>query len=392
MKFIRKILTISLCAFLLLGLPVTLAAPNIMLTAVNDQLLALSASTIPTRKSGELYVPYSVFTGALGLHGSYNTQQKTLLLYNLDNSLSFSLTDGYVSDQAGNSYATPAYSINGTVYVPIKLICGSFGFSFSTISGMYPVVRITSGDSTLSDHAFLTANESTIAHAVAAYTGDSGSTAPSTQPSVSGVPAIPLPVLPQPVEAQLKPSAVYLAFIGAPSDATPTILEMLSSYQNKATFFLAADAIPSEDEILRRILGEGHAFGLSFTADKTTAAPETLIALLDTANRQLARACGVETRLVCVINGASALSQAQHTALTQAGYRVWATTLDGRDDSLSAYRSAQRVLTAFHASSDPVVLHIRHTANSPSALTYILQYAHDAKIPLRQIRLSDTPL
>ena len=31
-----------------------------------------------------------------------------------------------------NSYTTPAYWLNGTVYVPVKLVCGKFGLTYST--------------------------------------------------------------------------------------------------------------------------------------------------------------------------------------------------------------------------------------------------------------------
>lgn len=62
--------------------------------------------------------------------------------------------EGYVYDQNLNSYSTPAYSMNGTTYVPVKLCCGKFGLSYSTLAvAGETVLRVTDGSAS-SDSAF----------------------------------------------------------------------------------------------------------------------------------------------------------------------------------------------------------------------------------------------
>lgn len=372
------------------------AAPNVTLTAVNNQLLPLSSSSMPTRKSGEYFVPYAVFQ-SLGLNTSYNAQQQILLIYNLDNALRFSMPDGYVTDQAGNSYNTPAYSLNGTYYVSVKLVCSCFGMSFSMISGSVPVLRIVSDPSAMTDHAFLSANENAITQAVHTYqngtpanSGSSSATSGAVQqPDTPAVVQSPV-VTPTPEEAPIHPSLVYLAFTGALSEYTPQLLDVLND--TPATFFIAANALPEQDDILRRILMEGHALGLSLTADASVAQPEALLAQLDDANVRLGLACGVQTRLVMIENGADALSDAQQAALKNAGYRLWQARLDGQEHRISAARAAQSILNAFTQSAEPTVIRLRHLEDSVTELSYLLQSMRILSIPASNISITDTPV
>lgn len=127
---IKKIISCVLCAALLLTF---LPAPAhaVTLTAINDSILPLDESTMPARLGGETYVPYSVFT-TLGVSASEN--DGVLDLSANDETLSFSTAEGYVYDQNLNSYSTPAYEMNGTVYVPVKLCCAKFGFTYSSLT------------------------------------------------------------------------------------------------------------------------------------------------------------------------------------------------------------------------------------------------------------------
>ena len=141
-KSIRRILSGLLCAGVLaLGIPAPSRA--LTLTAVNDSILPLSDSTMPARLGGEIYVPYSVFS-QLGVSAS--SSDGVLDLSANGETLSFSPAEGYVYDQNLNSYSTPAYSMNGTTYVPVKLCCGKFGLSYSTLAvAGETVLRVTDG-------------------------------------------------------------------------------------------------------------------------------------------------------------------------------------------------------------------------------------------------------
>ena len=156
---IKKIISCVLCAALLLTF---LPAPAhaVTLTAINDSILPLDESTMPARLGGETYVPYSVSAsendGVLDLSANGET-------------LSFSTAEGYVYDQNLNSYSTPAYEMNGTVYVPVKLCCAKFGFTYSslTLQGEN-VLRVADG-SAQSDSAFIAAHTKVIENTIDDY-------------------------------------------------------------------------------------------------------------------------------------------------------------------------------------------------------------------------------
>ena len=95
-------------------------AGAVTLTAVNDTLLPLEDSTMPTRMGGEYYVPYSVFS-TLGVSAS--SEESVLSMSANGETLSFSLNEGYVYDQNLNSYDTPAYSRGGNRPACDRRIC-----------------------------------------------------------------------------------------------------------------------------------------------------------------------------------------------------------------------------------------------------------------------------
>lgn len=392
MKALRRMACILMSVLLLGGLLHGLAVPDIILTAVNDQFLPLSSSTMPTRKNGEIYVPYSVFTGALGLQGAYSSTQQLLVLYNWDHTLNFSVGQGYVYDENDTSYAQPAYTINGTTYVPVKLVCGIFGFSYSTISSSYPVVRIANDSAKLSDRAFGAGATETVDRMVKNYLNPSTSTGSgSNDTPTKAEPQIPVQP-PKAEEAIPEPSVVYLTFSGVPSDKTDELLDVLSTYRRTATFCLPTDSILAQDSAVRRIVAGGHALGLSVTADASVADPAVLVARLDRANDDLLLVCGIQTRIVFVENGTGNLSQTQRNALVNAGYRIWDATLTAGEGSRSAYRGAEAVLKGFQRSTAPAVVSLGQSKNTPETLTYILRYMRDTAISHATMQLSITPL
>ncbi len=167
---IKKLLCVLLCAALTLASsPVHAGA--ITLTAVNNTILPLSDSTMPARLGGELYVPYEVFS-RLGVRAYIDGAE--LHLSSGGEYLSFSTSEGYVYDQNQNSYTSPAYERNNTVYVPVKLCCGKFGLGYSTFSvAGETVLRITDPYAE-SDLDFTKSNTGAIENAINTYNGNPG--------------------------------------------------------------------------------------------------------------------------------------------------------------------------------------------------------------------------
>ncbi|POM57390.1 Carbohydrate esterase [Phytophthora palmivora] len=56
----------------------------------------------------------------------------------------------------------------------------------------------------------------------------------------------------------------------APSPSTPAILDILREHKVKATFFIISGHIPGNEEVLRRIVREGHALANHLTEDRAS--------------------------------------------------------------------------------------------------------------------------
>lgn len=383
---LKKLLSVLLCAVLIV---VVLPAPAraLTLTAVNDTLLPLSDSTMPARLGGELYVPYNVFS-SLGVSAS--SDGSVLNLSANGQTLSFATDEGYVYDQNLNSYSTPAYDMNGTVYVPVKLCCGMFGLSYSTLTAYgETVLRITDGSAS-SDSSFASNQSSAIESAINAYKGitpsqpsDGGQT--TTKPTEPPIPE----VEEKPTQ---KPARVYLTFYGAPtSAATPAILDALQSAGRLVTFFLPTDFSTWPDDVIRRIVAEGHTPALLLSANEQTSA-EDMLASLAAANERLNLLTGSSARIISNETGCEKLTQTQRDALVKAGYRLWDTTMDCGDDTQSAARAYATTAQKFAGTTATVVLRLHHSRNTAQTVQLLTAYMSRQSIPSSRITFSATPI
>ena len=385
-KSIRRILSGLLCAGVLaLGIPAPSRA--LTLTAVNDSILPLSDSTMPARLGGEIYVPYSVFS-QLGVSAS--SSDGVLDLSANGETLSFSPAEGYVYDQDLNSYSTPAYSMNGTTYVPVKLCCGKFGLSYSTLAvAGETVLRVTDGSAS-SDSAFAAAKSGTIENkGIPSSNGSSSNGASSNGGTAAKPDETPIPKVEE--KPARKPSRVYLTFCGAPDKNTAAVLDTLRECGRTAAFFLPVKSADWTDDTVRRIAAEGHTLALLLDADEK-ASGDALVEQLTLANERLRLLTGVQTRIVSVSTGCAQLSQAQRDALIAAGYRLWDATLDAGDEKGTAVRAYAETAQRFSETDAAVVLRLHHSAATAEALAALSAYMTRQGIPSGTISLALTPI
>ena len=385
-KSIKRILSGLVCAGVLaLGIPAPSRA--LTLTAVNDSILPLSDSTMPARLGGEIYVPYSVFS-QLGVSAS--SSDGVLDLSANGETLSFSPAEGYVYDQNLNSYSTPAYSMNGTTYVPVKLCCGKFGLSYSTLAvAGETVLRVTDGSAS-SDSAFAAAKSGTIENTINSYKGIPSSNGASSNGGTAAKPdETPIPKVEE--KPARKPARVYLTFCGAPDKNTAAVLDTLSESGRTAAFFLPVKSADWTDDTVRRIAAEGHTLALLLDADEK-ASGDALVEQLTLANERLRLLTGAQTRIVSVSTGCAQLSQAQRDVLIAAGYRLWDATLDAGDEKGTAARAYAETAQRFSETDAAVVLRLHHSAATAEALSALSAYMTRQGIPSGTISLALTPI
>gem|GEM_PF-315004 len=407
----KKTIGLLLCgALLLTALPIH--ANALTLTAVDDTLLPLTEATMPARLGGELYVPYEVFA-RLGVEA---TQEADVLTLSAGaEQLIFSPAQGYVYDQNQNSYSSPAYDRNDTVYVPVKLCCGKFGFSYSTIAiAGETVLRITD-QSSQSDSEFTAANTDEIESMIEEYTQEVAPEMPSlpkwenqepiqtpvqtpitpsvvTPPVQSERPAEPV-VIPKVEETPIqKPIRVYFSFWGSPNEYTASILDALQQANQSATFFLAAlNPLEWQEDAIRRIAAEGHTLALLLEANEQMT-PEGLVNQVRAANERLALLTGSNTRILACTTSFGQMTLAHRDALIEAGYRLWDATVDAGDDVQTAAMAYAVTARRFSTIDSSVVLRLHHSSAAVETFHSIRDYMARQNIPASQITLYTTPL
>ena len=385
MKRIRFTAVLLLVTFCFLLLPLHASASTIVLTAVNDEFLPLSTSTMPTKKSGEWYAPYTVF-GSFQITSSVQESGDVLVLQGESRTLTFSVSQGYVYDQNMNGYSQPAYSINGTIYVPVKLVCGQFGLSYSLISGENQILRICDENAMLSDNDFLSQSSGQAGDIVDEYKEESvPKPKPPVEPEEPEEDNRPEPVPPEePIEpATIRPNLIYLTFYGTPNEYSADLLDTLQQYGRTATFFLPVTE-EWDAEFIRRILAQGHTIGLWVNAAD--------IGQLQHANDRLFALTGTVTRLVSVQEGSDQLTEEQRGTLLENGYRLWDATVTADDETQNASQVASWMLRSFDGTTATTVLAMHHTKSTNAALTLILRDLRVNDVRTQAATVADTPI
>lgn len=315
-RFLCLLLAAAVVAGLLL-LPRAQAAGEIYFTAVNDQILPLSDSTMPVSVGGVMYLPYSIFNPdeagtSLGVYFSQNPT--SLTLFSIDAVLVFDLTEGYSYDRT-QTYTYKAITRNGRTYVPIAFVCSFFGLSYtSTWTDSGTLLRVTSSAAILSDAVFADAASGQMAVSLRDYNRlhPSASPAPSSSPSLSPSPGASVP------GDSRADVTVQLSFTVSDAESTSAILQLLDAAGRKALFFFPADRLEEFSDLVLRVAAAGGGVGLIPAGDDAAAS-------LAAAQSRLSSLCCVFTRMVLLPEENAAV----RAALGSAGYVVWKADVTG---------------------------------------------------------------
>ncbi|MCL1828166.1 MAG: hypothetical protein FWG32_01580 [Oscillospiraceae bacterium] len=245
--FIPSVLLISVL-FLFCIIPSAGADNDATFIAVNEILLHLNYE--PYISGGTVYIPYWVFPNYFKLYYTYFNESATALLYTAEKQIYFDMRTGNTYDADSNYYPASAVFFRGQVYLPAAFAAGQFGLIYSHIrgSGYGDIVRLKDSSAILTDSEFINAAESLMRSRYSAYTN---ATTPTRRPEI-----------PPPVnsgeDSVREGTSVYISFTGLPGE---NLLNILSSRDIKACFFLTADEVSEDPSIMRQIVNSGHRTG-----------------------------------------------------------------------------------------------------------------------------------
>ena len=377
MKRAKQILSFVILIALFISMHAN--ASSIVLTAVNDSFLPLEDNTMPTKKSGEWYVPYNVFNN-FNIISYMQDNGDSLVMQNDNQTITFSLSQGYTYDKNLNTLSQPAYNINDTIYLPVKLMCAQFGLSFSVITSENLIVRICDQNAKLSDSNFVANTTQNSEEIVDDYKNDGKIEIPVIKPEPDNTPE-PIPPEQPITPATVRPDYIYLSFMGEINEFSGDLLDTLQLYYANATFFIPVDS-KLDDNFIRKAIVLGNNIGFIVNDE------QDIVNKLDSANQKLFRLTGTMSRIV--------ISENQNLQnideIKNAGYTVWKTSLVAQDEKYNASKTAQNILNILDNTTNPCVISLHHQKSSNAALTLILRDFKANNVKAYKITAANTPI
>lgn len=180
------------------------------------------------------------------------------------------------------------------------------------------------------------------------------------------------------------PKVAYLTFDDGPNQITKLLLNTLSLYKAKGTFFMLEPQIRLFRKTVRRMIHEGHAVGLHGVTHKVNrfyASKHSMLREFNKTRLTLKIITGKDTILVRTPYGSIPnMKPSYHKALNHAGYRLWDWNVDSLDwkyrNDKSVRLVKKQVLLLEKSRISPVILmhDIPETARLlPQILDFLIQ-------------------
>lgn len=352
----KRLLTLLCAAVLVLGPGLVSTAKadtvEIYLMAENDQMLTLPLEAMPTWIGGSLYVPYIAFdwtaTG-VNLGVSYGQIQgdsgNSFMLYSLSGTLTFDLNAGTCVDRSGQQMEMRAVSRNGWIFVPLASVCSYFGLRYSYTPTNYgTLIRITNGQERLGSE-FIQYAQDPMRSRYNAYMKQLYPDNNTPQPSVKPTPT-PSPTPSPGEEPERAQLTVYFAFQCTGGGGVTQILDRLDGAGVKALFLFRPEELEANEENLRRIVGSGHAVGLSVEGTTLSQVEEQL----DQGEALLDRLVRLKTHTVYLEKAGRDVS----AALSEEGWACWSPHLNQTGDTRSAAIRSNVLMNRFDSRTGSV--------------------------------------
>ena len=261
------------------GISASGADSELFFVSVGDTMpLSLPSAQAPYYSGGMLYVPYTVFSASgLGITPSYNTQKRILTLFTRSQRLVFDIDNGTATDENGKTYTDASHNVavnGGVVFLPATTCVRHFGWQVSLLKSEdgYTVLRFKAGNEVYDDTLFLVRANNLMKLMLQQYRSPSAQTATPTQTTTD----------------QNTQTAKVFAYL-AVTDATTmqASLEAILHMSAPAVFYLTADEIRENPDLVISIAAAGYPIGL--TAPKDAADASFALRDANDALRQLLR-------------------------------------------------------------------------------------------------------
>lgn len=392
----KRRIFIAFCVLvLLLGVAPQAGAVDIKVyqLALNERFMdsELTTTNMPVSVNGTIYIPYTAFDRSItGVDlGVFYGQEKTddtyrLTLYSRSGIyLTFDLLEQtcYLTREGQKEAQSMRAIIRyDKVYVPASSVCRVFGlqYTYTATRTAGDLIRIKSSSSALSDAAFLDAAATYMQNRYDEYiksltpvptlapvptaaptsNGNPGGSVVTTPPAVSQAPQQ------EPETDGGTEKALILAFYCQDGQGLDQILEILGREQIYALFLFPADRVEEQRAAVRKVLGDGHAVGLTVSGSQGA----DLLAELEAGNGALSRYAWYRSHVAL----AEEADQDAGAALKEAGWSLWTGDVDGRPRA-NGTLATHTILNQIEWREGQVTLTLDDSAATAQGLSALLQ-------------------
>ena len=227
------------------------AAPEgVYFTVADRVVMPMEDASMPFQQDGQWYVPHTVFTQReLDVAYGRTVDRQTAYLMTLRQRLSFDLAAGQCYDQDGRYYYNIRAIVRGDyVFFPLEMVATFFDLNWSyRNTSLVPMIRITGNSSTLTDAAFLDSGATLLQSRYDDYLRSIASQEEDDAPAPS----------------TRSGQRVYLMVSFSNPIDTQIFLDSLEEREGRATLILTAAEMEGQDDLLRRLVGQGHTVAIA---------------------------------------------------------------------------------------------------------------------------------
>ena len=365
----RRILAVLLCLSLLLPLfsasNPSYAADSYLITIAEDQVLdSVGDNEMAVYIDGIIYAPYTTLQKMNSVYANYNEAEQLVTVYRVGAIMYFELDTGLTYDLQQRSIRVSAKMRDGVPYLPVSIVTAWMGMYFSYISAEssgvgYPVIRLASDKPALADNVILSRNASRLRSVARARNKASGIEVPAdpvvVPPRTTALLFTGLPeVLPADENGNL------------PTQPLSSLLSVLEGNTMPAAFFLKQEELLPGAETLRELVSRGFSVGILLSS------AEDPVAEAQACSQLYAQLLHQRVRLVC--SAGLELTEEQKTALADAGFVLWAPSLDPDTGDLSSGKLLSAAQKALRNAPEQSALRLYPTDLTAEILPVICSY------------------
>ena len=365
----RRILAVLLCLSLLFPLfsasNPSYAADSYLITIAEDQVLdSVGDNEMAVYIDGIIYAPYTTLQKMNSVYANYNEAEQLVTVYRVGAIMYFELDTGLTYDLQQRSIRVSAKMRDGVPYLPVSIVTAWMGMYFSYISAEssgvgYPVIRLASDKPALADNVILSRNASRLRSVARARNKASGIEVPAdpvvVPPRTTALLFTGLPeVLPADENGNL------------PTQPLSSLLSVLEGNTMPAAFFLKQEELLPGAETLRELVSRGFSVGILLSS------AEDPVGEAQACSQLYAQLLHQRIRLVC--SAGLELTEEQKTALADAGFVLWAPTLDPDTGDLSSGKLLSAAQKALRNAPEQSALRLYPTDLTAEILPVICSY------------------